>query len=129
MEDFVHAAKETNFISGIPEDFGGSGRFFIPTAQGVFYSLKATNQFLYGSNDISGKVYAIQGLGKVGRKIAETLIEKGAEIYVTDVNERAVNEFLVTAKLLGRFCPHSKARGNTSGGCRCFYAMCDRRSD
>lgn len=103
MEDFVHAAKETNFISGIPEDFGGSGDSSIPTAQGVIYSLKATNQFLYGSNDISGKVYAIQGLGKVGRKIAETLIEKGAEIYVTDVNERAVNEFLVTAKLLGGF--------------------------
>lgn len=103
MEDFVHAAKETNFISGIPEDFGGSGDSSIPTAQGVIYSLKATNQFLYGSNDISGKVYAIQGLGKVGRKIAETLIEEGAEIYVTDVNEKAVNEFLVTAKLLGGF--------------------------
>ncbi|MBU8565347.1 leucine dehydrogenase [Virgibacillus pantothenticus] len=98
MDDFIYAAKETNFINGLPEAFGGSGDTSIPTAQGIIYALQATNQFLFQSNALEGKVYALQGLGKVGRKIALHLLEVGVEVYVTDVNESVINEFLNEAK-------------------------------
>lgn len=87
MDDFVHAMKETNFINGIPEAFGGSGDSSIPTAQGVIYGLKATSQFLSGSDHLADKTYSIQGLGKVGYKVAEHLLDAGASIYVTDINQ------------------------------------------
>lgn len=95
MEDFIHAMKETNFVNGLPEVYGGGGDSSIPTAAGVLYGIKATNQLLYGSDELGRHTYAIQGLGKVGFKVASGLLEAGAHIYVTDINEeslRAIEE-------------------------------------
>lgn len=69
MDDFVHTIKETNFINGVPEAFGGSGDSSIPTAQGVIYGLKATNKILSGSDNLAGKSYAVQGLGKLALRL------------------------------------------------------------
>ncbi|WP_144510226.1 Glu/Leu/Phe/Val dehydrogenase [Bacillus sp. FJAT-22090] len=92
MEDFVHATKETNFINGLPEEYGGGGDSSIPTAAGVLYGIKATNQTLYGNDELGKPVYAIQGLGKVGFKVACGLLEAGAKIYVTDINEESLRK-------------------------------------
>ncbi|GIN97305.1 leucine dehydrogenase [Siminovitchia terrae] len=101
MDDFVHAQKETNFINGIPEQYGGSGDSSIPTAQGVIYALKATNQYLFGSDSLSGKTYAIQGLGKVGYKVAEQLLKAGADLFVTDIHENVLNSIKQKSEELG----------------------------
>lgn len=87
MDDFVHTMKETNFINGLPEAYGGGGDSSIPTAEGVIYGLKATSQYLNGSDQLADKTYAIQGLGKVGFKVAEHLLTAGASVYVTDINK------------------------------------------
>ncbi|MGE6260958.1 Leu/Phe/Val dehydrogenase [Heyndrickxia sporothermodurans] len=100
-EDFVHAMKETNCIVGIPEEYGGSGDSSVPTAEGVIYGIKATNETLDGINQIGGKTYAVQGLGKVGFKVAETLLEEGASLYVSDINSEAIQALLNRAKELG----------------------------
>ena len=86
MEDFIHASKETNFINGLPEVYGGGGDSSIPTAAGVLYSLQATNQILFGSDELGGHKYAIQGLGKVGFKVATGLLQAGADLFVTDIS-------------------------------------------
>ncbi len=49
MDDFIHALKETNCIVGVPEAYGGGGDSSIPTAEGVLYGIKATNQVLFGN--------------------------------------------------------------------------------
>ncbi|EIT85807.1 Phenylalanine dehydrogenase [Fictibacillus macauensis ZFHKF-1] len=85
-EDFVHSMKETNCIVGVPKEYGGSGDSSVPTAQGVIYGLKATLQTLYGTEALHSVTYSIQGLGKVGYKVAEELLTAGAHLYVTDVN-------------------------------------------
>ncbi|MGN7400652.1 Leu/Phe/Val dehydrogenase [Cytobacillus praedii] len=100
-EDFVHALRETNCIVGVDEVYGGSGDSSIPTAQGVIYGLQATNRALTGSDDLAGKSYSIQGLGKVGLKVAERLIEEGADLYVTDINQQAIDRLLTKAKTIG----------------------------
>ncbi|AFS69523.1 Glu/Leu/Phe/Val family dehydrogenase [Exiguobacterium antarcticum] len=87
MDDFVHASRETSRIVGIPEAFGGSGDSSIPTAEGVIYGLRATVETLYGSDDLSRASYAVQGLGKVGYKVAEQLLSAGANLYVSDLSE------------------------------------------
>ncbi|WP_257349345.1 Glu/Leu/Phe/Val dehydrogenase dimerization domain-containing protein [Pseudalkalibacillus decolorationis] len=97
-EDFVHSLKETNCIVGVPEEYGGSGDSSVPTAQGVLYGLKASNNVLYGSDDLAGKVYSVQGLGKVGFKVAEELLKAGADIYVTDINENAIKTIVEIAE-------------------------------
>lgn len=99
MDDFIHAMKETNCIVGVPEAYGGGGDSSIPTAAGVLYGIKATNQMLFGNDDLGGVTYAVQGLGKVGFKVAVGLLEAGAHLYVTDINEenlRAIKEKATT---------------------------------
>jgi phenylalanine dehydrogenase len=93
--------RETNCIVGIPEEYGGSGDSSIPTAQGVIYGIKATNQVLEGSNEIGSKTYAIQGLGKVGFKVAVQLLEEGASLYVSDINPAAIDELKKFGKGIG----------------------------
>ncbi|WP_285841630.1 Glu/Leu/Phe/Val dehydrogenase [Psychrobacillus sp. MER TA 171] len=91
MDDFIHAMKETNFINGLPEAYGGGGDSSIPTAAGVIYGLKATNQTLFGDEALGTKSYAIQGLGKVGYKVAVSLLEEGANLFVTDINDETLH--------------------------------------
>jgi len=100
-DDFVHAMKETNCIVGVPEAYGGSGDSSVPTALGVIYGLQATSHVLWGSDELSGKTYAIQGLGKVGYKVAEQLLSQGANLYVCDINVSAVEAIVAHAKKVG----------------------------
>ncbi|WP_175986750.1 Glu/Leu/Phe/Val dehydrogenase [Bacillus sp. Marseille-Q1617] len=100
-EDFVYALKETNCIVGVDEVYGGSGDSSIPTAMGVIYGLQATNQTVWGSRDLHGKSYAIQGLGKVGYKVAERLLDEGADLYVTDINQSSIDQLVSKAKNMG----------------------------
>lgn len=97
-EDFVHTAKETNFLVGTPEEYGGSGDSSVPTAHGVIMSLRAVSQFLWGTTELGGRVFSIQGLGKVGFKVAETLLAEGASLYVTDIYENSILELQEKAK-------------------------------
>lgn len=90
MDDFVQASRETPFINGIPVEFGGGGDSSVPTAQGVIYGLKATAQYLFGDETLAGKTFAIQGLGKVGYKVGQQLLEMGANLVVTDINNDAI---------------------------------------
>jgi len=99
--DFVHAMKETNCIIGLPEEYGGGGDSSIPTALGVIYGIEATNHFVSGSKDLGDKTYAVQGLGKVGFKVAERLLQEGANLYVTEPNEKAVDELIRRANEIG----------------------------
>lgn len=91
MDDFIHASKETNFINGLPVEYGGGGDSSIPTAAGVLYGIKATNHMLFGDDELGGHTYAIQGLGKVGFKVACGLLEAGAEIFVTDIHQDSLD--------------------------------------
>jgi phenylalanine dehydrogenase len=100
-QDFVYALRETNCIVGVDEVYGGSGDSSIPTAMGVIYGLQATNETIWGSRDLHGKSYAIQGLGKVGYKVAERLLEEGAELYVTDIDQIAIEQLVFKAKNIG----------------------------
>jgi len=93
MDDFVQASKETNFITGIPEAYGGGGDSSIPTAQGVIYGLQATNQYLFGEDRLENRSYAIQGLGKVGYKVAEHLLKLGATLFINDVDKGILEDF------------------------------------
>lgn len=91
-EDFVHSLKETKNIVGVPETYGGHGDSSIPTAQGVVYGIKAVLRRLWNDETLGDKSYAIQGLGKVGFKVAKTLLQEGASIFVTDINGSAIKD-------------------------------------
>lgn len=87
-EDFVYAAREAKTFVGLPRTYGGSGDSSIPTALGVLQGMRATAKFLWGSDSLEGRRVAIQGVGKVGSRLLELLIEEGASVIIADINEK-----------------------------------------
>ncbi len=83
--DFVSAAKQTKYVVGLPEEYGGSGNSAVITAYGVWKAMKATAKEKFGTDELTGLTIAIQGIGKVGRHLTQILIEEGAKLVVTDI--------------------------------------------
>jgi len=88
---------ETNYVTGVSESYGSSGNPSPMTALGCFVGMKAAAKEAFGSDDLSGKVVAVQGVGNVGYYLCRFLHEAGAKLIVTDINQdsinRVVNEF------------------------------------
>lgn len=93
--DLIH--EETDYVTGISPAFGSSGNPSPVTAYGVFRGMKAAAKAAFGSDQLTGKVIAIQGVGNVAYHLCRHLHEEGARLVVTDINQnavkRAVDEF------------------------------------
>lgn len=59
------------------------------TAYGVYLGIKASVKHRLGCNGLGGVTVAVQGLGKVGRRLCGYLHQAGARLLVADVDERA----------------------------------------
>jgi leucine dehydrogenase len=98
QEDASYINCETDYIVGLET---GSGNPSPVTAYGVFKGIQAAVNEVFGSDDLTGKTVAIQGLGAVGRRLAERLHEAGAKLYVTTRDkakiDKAVAELGATA--------------------------------
>lgn len=85
--DFVSASKQTKYLVGLPEEYGGSGNSAIITAYGVWRGMKATAKEVFGTDSLNGLTIAVQGLGKVGQNLVRYLYDEGAKIIATDIFE------------------------------------------
>ncbi len=98
QKDAAYINCETDYIVGLET---GSGNPSPMTAYGVFKGMQAAVNEVYGSDDLEGKTVAIQGLGAVGRILAELLYEAGAKLIVTSRDQakvaKAVAELGATA--------------------------------
>jgi leucine dehydrogenase len=83
---------ETRHVIGLPTHIGGLGDPSPVTAFGVFVGIKASLKKLTGSDDLTGKKVAIQGLGHVGYHLCKELYNAGAILYVTDLNKDAIKK-------------------------------------
>lgn len=86
-QDMVQINKETDYVVGLP---GKSGNPSPYTALGVFRAMQACANVVYGSDDLTGKTVAVQGLGAVGYSLAEQLYKAGTKLIVTDINEEVL---------------------------------------
>ena len=78
---------ETDYVSGLPENMGGSGNPSPVTAYGVYVSMKASAKETWGSDSLSGKKVLVQGIGHVGEVLVEHLTKDGAKVYIHDISE------------------------------------------
>ncbi len=97
VEDMVIVRKESQFVSGLPRQDGGSGDPSPVTARGVFAGIKAAVKTRLGLDHLNGIKVAVQGVGHVGLHLVRQLRDEGAEVLVSDIDEkrvgRAVSEF------------------------------------
>jgi len=78
---------ETDHVSGLPENMGGSGDPSPVTAYGVYVSMKASAKEMWGNDSLSGKKILVQGIGHVGEVLVSHLTKEGAKVYINDISE------------------------------------------
>jgi leucine dehydrogenase len=106
-------AETTEHVFGRSLANGGAGDPGPFTAVGVFHGIKSSVTRVFGSDDLSGRTVLVQGVGNVGRALAELLGRDGALILVADVDGRRAEE---VAGLVG---------GSTVQADRAIAAECD----
>ncbi len=87
--DMVYVNMETNHVVGLP---GKSGDPSPVTAHGVYMGMKACAKEQYGSDSLSGKKIAIQGVGHVGEYLVKELKAENADLYITDIHEATLRK-------------------------------------
>ena len=86
-KDMEYIKMETDFVTGLPENMGGSGDPSPVTAYGVYIAMKASAHEKWGNESLTGKKIVVQGIGNVGESLVKYLVKEGAKVYINDINE------------------------------------------
>lgn len=89
-DDMDVIGRSTKHVVARTPAAGGSGDSAPLTARGVFHSIVAAAESVWGSTDLSGRRVGVEGTGKVGYNLIALLTEAGATITASDVNAAAV---------------------------------------
>jgi glutamate dehydrogenase/leucine dehydrogenase len=73
VQDMAFAAEKTKFVSGL-------------------YTGKAATLRALGTDDLSSRTIAVQGLGHVGSYLCGHLAKAGANLFITDLNAEALHQ-------------------------------------
>ena len=97
VNDMELIQLETRCVTGIHNVNGGSGDPAPFTAYGALQALMAAMNHRFGHEEVGKLSIAVQGLGHIGMELVKLLRERGAKLYVTDLDsrlvDRAVNDF------------------------------------
>ena len=93
-EDMDDIARECDFVTGRTVAHGGAGDSSVLTALGVFQGMRAAAELTWGLPSLAGRTVGVAGVGKVGRHLVNHLVEDGAAVVVTDVDEAAVDRIV-----------------------------------
>jgi leucine dehydrogenase len=99
VQDMEYIFMESQWVTGIPKEFGGSGDPSPYTAHGVLMGIKASVKEKFGNDDLKGKRVAVQGLGNVGTNLVKYLVQEGAKVIISDIDPEKVKKHAETYKL------------------------------
>lgn len=90
-EDMVIIKKRSPYVCALPTErsSGDPSRF---TAWGVFRGILAVSKKIWGTHNLKRRKIAIQGLGNVGSKLANILFWEGADLILSDIDEKRLND-------------------------------------
>ena len=92
VADMDLIAQETEHVVGRSTGHGGSGDSSELTAYGVLQAMRAAVQESFGSPDLGGRRIGIEGVGKVGLRLAVQLTSVGAQVVLYDVSPDALRQ-------------------------------------
>lgn len=91
-KDMEYIKMETDFVSGLPVNMGGSGDPSPVTAHGVYIAMKASAKEKWGSDSLSGKKIVVQGIGNVGENLVKNLVKEKAIVSIYDINTERLKQ-------------------------------------
>src|SRR5690554_4913684 len=86
-QDMAYIAMETRHVTGLPDVKGGNGDPSPITAFGTYQGMKAAAKKAFGTDSLTGKKIAVQGIGQVGKGLVDYIVKEGAKVFITDVFE------------------------------------------
>ena len=86
--DMSAIAQRTTHVAGLARSRGGSGDPSPLTALGVVEAILATCRRVFAEPTLRGRSVCVLGLGHVGSRVARLCAQRGADIVVSDVDER-----------------------------------------
>lgn len=92
VNDMEYVFQETDNCVGVHQVHGGSGDPSPFTAFGTLQGIRASLQHKFGNEEVGNFSYAVQGVGHVGFELVKLLRNEGAKVFVTDINEEALNQ-------------------------------------
>jgi valine dehydrogenase (NAD+) len=91
-EDMDIVARECTHVTGRTVPNGGAGDSSVLTAFGVFQGMRAAAEPVWGTTSLAGRRVAVEGVGKVGRRLVGHLIDADAHVVICDVAAAAVEQ-------------------------------------
>jgi valine dehydrogenase (NAD+) len=89
-EDMDVIARECDYATGRSVANGGAGDSSVLTALGVFQGMRAAAEHAWGSASLDDRLVGVEGVGKVGRRLVDHLIEDGARVVIHDTSAAAM---------------------------------------
>jgi len=90
VEDMDVISEVTDHVVGTSDGLGDPSPI---TAHGVLNGIRACVEYTYGTDALSEVDVAVQGIGKVGGRLAAELADRGASVTVTDIDSEALEAF------------------------------------
>jgi valine dehydrogenase (NAD+) len=82
--------RECRYVTGRTALNGGAGDSSVLTAFGVFQGMRAAASHAWGSASLEGRLVGVEGVGKVGHRLVDHLIEAGASVVACDPDPAAL---------------------------------------
>jgi len=89
VEDMDYVMMETDYVVGLRKTSGDPSPF---TALGVYVGIKASCKEKFGSDSVKGLTVAVQGVGHVGYYVVKHLVEEGANVIISDINQANIDK-------------------------------------
>jgi valine dehydrogenase (NAD+) len=93
-EDMDIIARESRHVTGRTTANGGAGDSAVLTALGVMHGMRAAAGHAWGDTHLQGRTVGVEGVGKVGHRLVQHLVEAGAQVVICDVAASAVDAAL-----------------------------------
>jgi leucine dehydrogenase len=93
IDDLVIVKTHYDRVFGLSTDVGGAGDLGIPTALGVFVGIEESCKHAFGAKSLDNITVLVQGVGSVGGRLVELLLEAGCRVKFSDINEGQIQHF------------------------------------
>ena len=92
VADMQIVREETAHVAGLDEGDAASGDPSPITAMGIYLGIRETAKRAFGTDDLTGRTIAVQGVGSVGGHVCEHLAKAGANLVITDIDQAALSD-------------------------------------
>ncbi|NKB47254.1 MAG: amino acid dehydrogenase [Legionellales bacterium] len=89
LEDMEAIGHQTRYVASLPSQ-GEPSPF---AALGVFRGIEAAVQFKLQRDSLTDVHVAVQGIGKVGHVLVQSLLEAGAKVSISDINGQFIEQY------------------------------------